>query len=882
MSVVGFDIGNLNCYIAVARSGGIELVTNEVSDRCTPAIVSFNQSQRFVGSSAKSHVITNAKNTVTNIKRLIGRKYDDPYVQKEISLVPFEIMRMEDGSIGVKVKYLDTENVFSPEQLYAMLLTELKGIAETGLGKGVQDCVISVPSFFTDYQRRAVLSASQIAGLNCLKLLNETTAVALSYGLYKKDLPSVDEKPRHVAFVDIGHSACQVSICAFRTGKIKVLCTASDPLLGGRDFDYLLRDHFNSEFLSKYKMDASTKVRPWLRLLAESEKMKKLMSANARDLPLYIECFMNDVDVSTKINRTMMEDMSKSMLAQLRSTLEDALQASGLSTSDIFAVELVGGTTRIPAVKDVIQDVFKTEIFTTLNADEAVARGCAIQCAMLSPTFKVRDIDVEDATPYPIHFSWNSTKSEKTGEIELFPRNNSFPSSKMITLNRKEPFELSAFYKTDASIPHTEFSIGHFLITGVVPTSSGETPKVKVRVRLNIHGILTVASASMTEELPAVEEPKSTGEIATDSAEPMDTTQEADANTTAKVNGVEKTSDDTEQKDTKDEPMNVDKDGSPADKEGSPADKEGQDKTTEDSGVAENGKTADQTNPEDVQKKPKKRKTTKELIVKSTVPQLSEKELNMLIEKEMELIMQVKLEKQRTDAINAVEEYVYHMRDNIHGDLQDYILEQDREKFASLLSETEDWIYGEGEGQMKQVYVDKLAELKKIGQPISDRYTMHIEIPGAYESFGKLLTRYRKILDLYEKKDENYSHIEEAEMKKVQTKVDEGMAWLTKKMQEFGNTAKHQTPKTPPTEILAEKKKLESFCGPIVTKPKPKADPPPKTEDKENTKEGSTDKSKEETNEMNSENGNKEQEAGKDEEDVPTDGKKKDLEMEVD
>lgn len=816
MSVLGFDVGNINCYVAVARAGGIETIANEHSDRCTPAIVSFSESQRFIGSAAKSQVITNSKNTISNIKRLVGRNFDDPFIQHEIPNLPFTILRNENGSIGVKVKYLNNDELFSPEQIMAMLLTDLKKTAEINLNTRTQDCVLSVPSFFTDCQRRSLLAASQIAGLNCLRLLNETTAVALSYGLYKQDLPAPKENPRNVVFVDLGHSSCQVCVCAFNKGKLKVLSTASDPMLGGRDFDNIVRDYFGAEILTKYKLNAKSQARPWLRLLAESEKIKKQMSANATDLPLNIECFMEDKDVSARMNRAKMEELSTDLFKRLEETLTDALTGSGLSTDELYAVELVGGSTRIPAIKDIIQRVYGKGLCHTLNADEAVARGCAIQCAMLSPTFKVRDIDVIDATPYPIHVSWKAQQKDEMGEMEIFSKNHSFPATKMLTLRRKEPFELFAYYNSKTAIPHSEFKIGHFLVKDVIPTSTGEAAKIKVKVRLNIHGILSISSASMIEDLPTPS-PEAELETKADAAEPMDTTSVASAeslkeNGSGNANDTENGKSETPEDAKSTADSGIDENS----KENIPDNKEGENK---------NAETKDATQAPQ-QKKSKKQVKTTDLFVESFVLQLSQSELNLLIEKENEMIMQVKLEKERADSFNAVEEYVYDMRAKICDIYEQYITEADREKFSALLTLAEDWLYDEGEGQGKQVYVDKLAELKKLGQPVADRHVLHSEIPHTFDLYGQSFIHYRKILDEYSKKDEKYAHIEEAEMVKVSKKIDEKLKWLNEKMMEYKKTAMHETPKVLPSQILAEKKFLEDFCNPIVNKPKPKVEPP--------------------------------------------------------
>uniref|UniRef100_A0A8B9HSL3 Heat shock 105/110 protein 1 n=1 Tax=Astyanax mexicanus TaxID=7994 RepID=A0A8B9HSL3_ASTMX len=405
-------------------------------------------------------IITNPGSTVCNFKRLHGRLFQDPVVQAERTNLPYDLVPLQDDRVGAKVSYLEKEHRFSIEQITAMLLTKMKESAEASLQKKVAECVISIPSFFTDSERRSVLDAAKIAGLNCLRLMNDTTAVALNYGIYKQDLPGSEEKPRIVFFVDMGHSAFQVSACAFNKGKLKVLSTAFDPYLGGRDFDQRLVDYFCSEFKTKYKLDVKSRVRALLRLQQECEKLKKLMSSNSTDIPLNIECFMDDKDVSGKMSRGKFEELCADLIERVTVPLVAALEQAQVQLQDISAVEIVGGATRIPVVKTQISRFFRRDVSTTLNADEAVARGCALQCAMLSPAFKVRDFSITDVIPFPISLCWSSESDEAKACHEIFGKNHPSPSSKLITFHRNKPFVLEAFYSDPGSLPFPEAKIG--------------------------------------------------------------------------------------------------------------------------------------------------------------------------------------------------------------------------------------------------------------------------------------------------------------------------------------------------------------------------------------------------------------------------------------
>lgn len=522
MSVVGVDFGTLATTIAVARNRGVDVITNEVSNRSTPSIVGFGPKSRYVGEPAKTQEISNLKNTVSNLKRLAGRKFNDPEVEIEKQFIAANLVDTENGDVGVKVKYLGQDEVFSATQLIAMYLTKIKLTASQELKLPVSDIVLSVPPWFTDPQRRAVMDAADIAGLKLLRLMNDTTAAALGWGITKLDLPTAEEKPRRVCFIDIGHSNYTVSVVQFRKGELTVLATAFDRHFGGRNIDKALIDHFAGVFKEKYKIDIFSNAKAYFRVAAAVEKLKKVLSANAQ-APLNVESVMNDVDASGMLKREELEELILPMLDRVTAPLEEALAEAGLSKEDIDAIEVVGGSTRVPSIKERIAEFFGKPLSFTLNQDEAIARGCAFACAILSPVFRVRDFSVHDILSYPIEFTWEQSADipDEDTSLTVFNKNNTVPSTKILTFYRKEPFDLEATYAEPEKLPGKMSPwIGRFSVKGVKPDSKDDFMICKLKARVNLHGVLNIEGGYYVEEVEVEEEIKDEGDaMDTDAAD---------------------------------------------------------------------------------------------------------------------------------------------------------------------------------------------------------------------------------------------------------------------------------------------------------------------------------------------------------------------------
>jgi heat shock protein 4 len=415
----------------------------------------------------------------------------------------------KDGQIGARVKFQGKEQEFTATQLIAMFLVRAKQTASAELKLPVNDLVLSCPAWYTDAQRRAILDAAEIAGVKVLRLINETTATALGWGITKLDLPSAEEKPRRVAFIDVGHSNYTATIAEFKKGELKIVGTAADRHFGGRNFDQAIMDHFRKVWQDKHKIDIYSNDKARVRVQAAVEKLKKVLSANA-SAPISVEMVMNDIDVSGFMKRDELEELVAPLLAKATAPVEQALADAKLKAEDIDVVELVGGASRVPALKRAIGDLFQGKTLSyTLNADEAIARGCAFCCAILSPVFRVRDFSIQDIVHHPIEFTWEKSAEipDEDTSLTVFNKGNAMPSTKILTFYRKQDFDLEAKYAKPEALPgKINPWIGRFSVKGVKPDEKGDFMICKLKARLNLHGVLNIEQGYYVED-QEIEEP---------------------------------------------------------------------------------------------------------------------------------------------------------------------------------------------------------------------------------------------------------------------------------------------------------------------------------------------------------------------------------------
>jgi len=393
MAVVGLDIGDHSTYISLARQGGVDTIANDYTQRATPTIVALGGRQRFMGVSAENQRNLTVKNTVSYFKNFLGRKFKEEYVQQKIGQVGAEVVELQNEQPGFRVQGED----YRPEQLLAMMFTKVRDIVRQDQGEEIATCVVSVPVYFTETQRSAVLDAGKVAGLPIVQLMNDTSALALAYGKTKTEELEEDEaKPRYVVLVDVGASGVQSSLVGVSKRKATVLGTSWSNSTGGSSLDAALRAHIVAEIEKKYKVKLEGNSKALNKLGIAVEKVKKQMSANSNKLPMQIDSLVEDTDVSVAVDRATFEQLAQQQLEEVRSCLLSLLQATTVRREQLHSVELVGGSGRMPAIKQIIQEVFGIAPTSSLNADEAVSKGCGLQAASHSDKFRTKRFEVQE------------------------------------------------------------------------------------------------------------------------------------------------------------------------------------------------------------------------------------------------------------------------------------------------------------------------------------------------------------------------------------------------------------------------------------------------------------------------------------------------------
>lgn len=763
MSVIGFDIGSESALIAIARNNGIDIILNEASSRSTPVLVSFMGKQRHIGAAAEPLQRSNYKNTIGNLKRFLGRNYSEPSVQRELKEILVAHKAMPNDEIGFLVNYNDAEEYFTPTQCMAMVLGKLKSIVDDSTStSATANVVISVPIYYTQKQRKAVMDAAEIAGIRCLKVFNEPTACALAYGYPKSVKKQLDaEKPQTILFADMGYSDFTVSVVEFYQGKMVVKGVAYDRHCGGKDIDKALVDHLIQEFKSKTKLDCSTNPKAVMSLYRVAEKAKKTLSPYGVDnVAVNCECLYQDRDLATKLDISQFNSLCSHLIPKIASTVQSALANAKVSIEAINDVELIGGSLRVRWAKEALAIATNRKVddlSSHMNMDEACARGCALMSAILAPNIRMHEFQINDYVPYGIEMAVEG----ETEKHIIFERGSVTPNSKPFTFIRSDPLTIHFGYDEASKELLPEGADMKIADISVKPVD-GALTKIRVTMEHDFNGCFKIKDVVHMKEVEIKKE------------------------------GEKKEGEDM--------------------KEGEG--KEGEKK--EDEGKGGEGKES----------MPPMFTAVSIPYTCVLTGHISIEDMVSLQAKEARMARADREIVERDAKKNEVETYVYDMRDKLHSDtLKPFITASDVEVFSSKLGEVESWLYSdEGcEGTLGS-YQGKLDELKKMGDEVIFRMTEKENRPAAISALKGKLEKVASFISA-RGVDENYSHITATEWNTVNKIYNDCKSWLHEEETKQDKLPLTSTPTLTCALLKSKKNDLTFTSEPIMKRPKPKESP---------------------------------------------------------
>ncbi|PWU98576.1 putative heat shock protein 110 [Trypanosoma cruzi] len=783
MSVFGVDFGNLNSTVAITRHGGVDIVTNEVSRRETTTIVSFLDNERFIGEQGLDRYVRNAQNTVFLLKRFIGMYMDDPFLEAERRFLTCQIEGDKDGRLMFGVNYCGNMNYFYPEQVLAMLLQRLRlyvnaaAASDSKHSVDVRDCVLTVPCYYTSEQRRLMLQACEIAGLNCLSLVNDTTAAGIDYGIFRgSSLAETEAEGQVVGILDIGYGTTIFAVAKFWRGHLKVLGRTFDRHLGTRDLDYELLKYMAAAVKEKYNVDVTTNKRANLRLLQACERLKYLLSGNQM-APLNVENIM-DIDINIpSFQRSTFEELATPLLERFKEIIRRGFEESGVPPEKFHSIEMIGGGCRIPMFKRATEELLGRPPSFTLNASETAARGAAITAAIFSPKFKVREFVVSDFPTYPIKLGYYLENAMSTSAVPFLPDVNKvvtvlgekdhFPKLLEITIKSPGGSKIYAFYDNEHPLVKMHLPLGKFIIgeweIGKPPKGSAAT-EVRVRVRLHASGLLHVDSAFSVETYE-VEEPA---------------TEESEKKDTAASN------------------------------------KSAESKITDNEEETSEKKTSEKK----MVKKQKQRRVELTVTPRLDVIGLPGDMVLLFQKQEVEMNERDLLLINTRDKKNELESYILDNRPRIAdgGILAEYVTKEQQANFIQLSNEYENWLYEDGADAELSAYEERVKILREIGDAANARRLNFEDITFALEAFKTEVCNARELaLQTIGKME----HITEEELRAAAKKCEEALEWAEREVKKYQQAPKTAAPTITRKDLQEKQVNVTGSVNVVVKRPAP-------------------------------------------------------------
>ena len=760
MSVLGIDVGTSSCVLATIQRGAITIIRNDLSERLTPSLVGFTDKERLIGEEAQSQMKSNFSNTCRYIKQIMGCSdihSEDLEVEKRYSLADISFGTDEsEGQAGYRTMYKAKEVFFSATRIMAALLTKLKSIAEKATNLPVYDVVISVPGWFSNKARQAMIDAATIAGLRCLRTMNEHAAVALDYGMFRSNTFD-SEQASYVAFIGIGHGMTSVSIVEFLKGKLRILAAAYDKQLGGRDIDFSIMKYFAEPFVERFGVDPLKNRKSFLKLEEAATKAKKVLSANL-EAPFNIECVVDEYDINGMLTRQQFEELCIPYQQKLLALLDSVFVNSGIKITDIHQVELIGGCSRIPCFQKTLSEFFENRLplSKTISMDETVARGCALQAAMLNPRYRVREFSVVDRNSEEIDVAWpasgeDGTTTDHYKSSVLFEKGCQLGSVKWLTFQRDSRIEVKLL-PNDGTEP---------LVARIEPpthtdTDSNASKRIKVKALLSHYGIASWEDAQLLVD-EEVEEVMKEKKNTTQPEQPTDTPE-------SQIPALDKSTNE------------------------------------------------EVTEYVDVVKK--KIKTKRFACKLETLPRrgyLTDERKLIFAQEEAYMVKDDLLQQETKEAMNELESYIYNLRDKIEGKLKPFASQSEHETIQELLNTTQDWVYDHQEATREE-YEEKLNILREKGQPLEQRYAERQGRQNACYNIFQVIQKCRNATV-----SPDYAHVEPAKMQSLLAKVADIEKWLNQVITAHESMPLYQNPMVLCSTLYQEAESLENFSKTILT-----------------------------------------------------------------